>query len=83
MYELTIDTELLTFSDISVLVKEGIIYELNELGEQIIRGIIKGNSLEEIENKVYEMYNVSREIAREDIQDFINSLENFGLIETL
>lgn len=61
MFELLLDTEFLTFSDKAVLVKEGIIFEINETGEEIIRMIIKGLTINDIKSSLMEKFSIPDE----------------------
>ncbi|MDZ5585312.1 PqqD family protein [Enterococcus cecorum] len=61
MFELLLDTEFLTFSDKAVLVKEGIIFEINETGEEIIRMIIKGLTINDIKLSLMEKFSIPDE----------------------
>ena len=58
----------------------GSIYSLNELGTMIWELIDSKNSLSQIIEAVRNAYEVAPEIAEKDTMDFINSLEEGGLI---
>ena len=58
----------------------GSIYTLNELGTMIWELIDSKNSVSQIIEAVCNAYEVAPEIAEKDTMDFINSLEEGGLI---
>ena len=58
----------------------GSIYTLNELGTMIWELIDSKNSVSQIIEAVRNTYEVAPEIAEKDTMDFINSLEEGGLI---
>lgn len=81
MYELTIETEFFTFSDLSVLLKDGMTYELNETGEEIIREIIKGSSLDQIVKKLLDKFDANERKILKDVEKFFQFLLEKGLID--
>ena len=56
-------------------------YSLEGVGSKIWQGIIKGQSLSDIEQTITTMYKVSHEESQVDIHAFIDSLRSAGLIK--
>jgi hypothetical protein len=56
------------------------IYTLNEVGT-VIWGLIDGKKrLDQIIEAIYSAYEVTSEVAKKDVIDFLNTLETAGLI---
>jgi len=56
------------------------IYALNEVGSTIWELIDGKNSIVQIVEVVCDVYDVTSEVAKEDISDFLSTLETSGLI---
>ena len=54
---------------------------LNEVGEEIFKGLQANNSREEILERILEEFDVSREEAIRDLDDFFNHLKDGNLLE--
>ena len=56
-------------------------YEINETGTTIVKLLQKHKALEEILNAVCEDYIVPRDIALNDVNEFLQKLKKYTLIE--
>ena len=54
--------------------------ETNRTGAEILRGLVQGESLSDIEKKLLRRYNLSLDKAREDVYQFCRFFEREGLI---
>ncbi len=55
-------------------------YTSNEIGKTIIQFLQKGNSQEEIIEKIINEYDVDPNTFEKDLADFINQLTQFNLV---
>lgn len=56
-------------------------YEINETGTTIIKLLQKRKTSEEILNTLCEEYTVTRDAALKDLDEFLNKLKKYTLIE--
>ena len=56
-------------------------YEINETGTTIIKLLQKHKAIEEILNALCEEYTVTREVALNDVNEFLQKLKKYTLIE--
>jgi hypothetical protein len=56
-------------------------YEINETGTTIIKLLQKHKTVEEIMNVICEEYTVNREVALNDVNEFLKKLKKYTLIE--
>ncbi len=59
------------------------IYNLNEVGSRIWELIDGGITLEQIRDRIVEEYEVSTEEAEADITEFLNNLEQAGVVSSV
>ena len=64
-----------------MLLKDGMTYELNETGEEIIREIIKGSSLDQIVKKLLDKFDANERKILKDVEKFFQFLLEKGLID--
>jgi hypothetical protein len=69
--------------EVIVLDLEGSVYmSLNGSGAVCWRALADGATREEIANRLTERFDVSRERAERDVEDFLQELGSHGLLET-
>jgi hypothetical protein len=56
-------------------------YEINETGTTIIKLLQKHKAIEEILNVLCEEYTVTRDVALNDVNEFLKKLKKYTLIE--
>lgn len=67
----------------NILITMNNFYELNELGETIFKKIDGTKTIQDIEDELFEVYDVSKEVLKADINDFINFLLSIEAIEEI
>ena len=56
-------------------------YSLNETGTFILKKLIQGLSLEEINKEMMEIYDIASDILSKDLERFFHFLSELGVIE--
>jgi hypothetical protein len=59
------------------------IYSLNELGSFLWRNLASPKKFDELVGLVVEEYEVTREIAGRDVQNFLNTIKDAGLVQVV
>ena len=62
---------------------KGEVYELNQLGYEIINALLQGKNLNEIVEEISEKYLVSREKVEKDVTNFLQVLQDEDVIEVV
>jgi hypothetical protein len=59
----------------------GYVYELNETGMFIWNLLKNHTNIDEILNEILRKYNISKKRAKEDLEEFLKKLIEYGLVE--
>lgn len=54
-------------------------FTVNELGKEIIQSLKEGKTSEKIVESILEKFDVDRETAERDLEDFLSQLKNYDL----
>ncbi len=58
-------------------------FTLNPIGKEIVENLKSAKTLEEISHTLAEEYDADEQIIERDLNDFLQQLKNFNLIEEL
>ncbi len=57
------------------------VISLNEIGTLIVQDLMEDCSFEEIVNHILDVYEIDKETARSDCENFINKLKTLGVVD--
>ncbi len=81
IYKTSLGVEYLTFSDGNMIVYEGNCYELNEIGNEIFKSILKKKPVDNIFVDLKENYDIDEKQLENDINSFIDNLLSLNIIK--
>lgn len=61
-------------------IRSGRMLQVNPVGAQIIELLRQRTALAELARSIAQMYAISEETARTDVQEFLQTLETYGLL---
>ena len=62
-------------------VRQGQMFNLNFVGSRILELLKSGSSESEIANDISRQFDISRELAENDLREFIQTLKSYRLVE--
>lgn len=63
-------------------IRQGQMFNLNVMGSRVLRLIEAGSPEPEIVERIVQEFGVSRHLAEHDVQDFVETLRKYRLIES-
>ena len=63
-------------------IRQGQMFSLNLMGSRVLRLIETGSAQSEIVEHIVQEFGVSRHLAEHDVQDFLETLRKYSLIES-
>jgi len=62
-------------------IRQGQMFNLNLVGSRILKLLKEGSTPPEITDEIVREFGVSRHLAENDVQNFLQSLRKYGLVE--